>query len=147
MTDKETAERLDAILAEDNNWSSSRKLTEMVKALRDELYPPRPKPGTVVWWRWTNRSAVRDWSIGQVDKTGKGVYVDIYSLKIAEWKYIEAKPARILAPDEVAVKVPPVKSWGGIAVLHVQVRSPQGGVTFSDRTITRAEAERMETTE
>jgi len=110
-----------------------------LKSLAEVLDPPRPEPGTVVWWRL---KPDEPWEIGFVDcdrriedKTG-----NTYPMEYSEWL-----PARILAPDEVAVKVPPVSSWNEYEAEHINVwaQFPNGNDELL-RTITRAEAERME---
>ena len=70
--------------------------------LADELAPPRPAPGTVVWWRWDD---MPDWHIGQVSEDGKGIAWRIFSWDkhVASWDHIEWKPARIAGPGQVIV--------------------------------------------
>jgi hypothetical protein len=108
-----------------------------ILALADELDPLYPEPGTVV---------VRDGVYGLMfDKDGLVYCVEEGSGAVSG--YIHGwKPARILAPDEVAIKVPPVSEW--------PEESTKIGWYFADGSafvhgdiITRAEAERMEATE
>ena len=68
-----------------------------------EKDPPRPEPDTWVWWRYLGEE---QWFPGVVKIDGVEDH-DNYP----DWDEIEWKPARILAPDEVAVKVPPVSEW------------------------------------
>ena len=149
MTNKEIAERLDKILAADNNWSSSRKLTEMVKALRYELDPLLPTPGTIVWWRYGLRPDSNKWlgwNLGIANARGEIIRIDGHTLRVSEG--VKWKPAHILASDEVAVKVPPVSQWGprvtSIEVFLKYWQTHEDGMITKAKSITRAEAECME---
>jgi len=113
-----------------------------LKSLAEVLDPPRPEPGTVVWWRYDAPLATKDWSLGKAYENGVFIFGDDSPVR---GEHIEYKPARILAPDEVAVKVPPVSSWNEYEAEHINVwaQFPNGNDELL-RTITRAEAERME---
>ena len=136
MTEREIADRIRATLTVHSDLDLWR--------LADELDPPRPKPGTVVWWRWTNRKCERGWSIGQVADNGRGVCIDIYSFKVsAEWRYIEWKPARIAGPMQEIVDIPPVSEWPDDVGSITQRMIPHRSRT-SHTIITRDEAARRE---
>jgi len=149
MTDKEIAERLDTML---KHKVGSFKLGEEIMKLRDELAPPRPEPGTVLRWRIEPGTAVwwrmdgGEWQTGIISANEQIVdaEIDAYELGEVEWK-----PARILADDEVRVRVPPVSEWPDEAEeLHCDSWFANRGKRFMRRskgiTITREEAERME---
>jgi len=134
MTNKEIAERLRKIM----NMYSVDKLQQ----LANELDPPRPEPGTVVWWRYPDDG---EWFPGVAKPDGVEDHSDY-----PDWDEIEWKPARILAPDEVAVKVPPVSEWPNEA-FRIDSEPYYRMQGWSKKTIgqyvtliTRAEAESME---
>jgi hypothetical protein len=132
MTHKEIAEQLRNM----PSCSASGELVykERCVELADKIDPPKPEPGTVVWWRLRNTDD--DWSIGEV--LGKG------GVSGLPWGEIEWKPARILAPDEVAVKIPSVSEWPSTWA-ELRWEPTYNANEISRRTIiTRAEAERME---
>lgn len=112
---------------------------EEQRKLADELDPPRPEPGTVVWWRYKEGTY---WWLAEIAKDGKGLRWPSRTIPFEE---IEWKPVRILAPDEVAVKVPPVSEWPPLSVGLALMYYPDNGHHEGyKRLITRAEAERME---
>lgn len=136
MTNKEIAERLDDAI-------------EAIRELRLEFDPPKPEPGTVVWWRYPTKP---EWQLGLIDTTGDRVIDEsgFYHTK----REMETKPARILAPDEVPVKIPPVSEWPklfgrlhavSIVMSYVFIED-EGTEEHIDGSeiITRAEAEAME---
>ena len=143
MTDKEIAERLRKLI---DGTSNGIVLSEAIQKLADELDPPRPEPGTVVWWR---SKTMREWKIAKVCRINlaekqllgiRNMNATFISLEDIEWK-----PARILAPDEVAVKIPPVSEWPEKCDAITWVyREPDGALCHYDPIITREEAERRE---
>ena len=100
---------------------------------------PRPKPGTVVWFR---TPSLVEWRIGEAQLNGvfePGTYL------LKRWERIEWKIARILADDEVAVKVPPVSEWPEDAwVIEAAYTIKGGDARFFAEIITRTEAEARE---
>lgn len=126
MTHKEIAERGRRILSQTDR-NADDKYRELVE-LFDELDPPRPEPGTGLWWRyWRDGGA---WKLGIVEEFGDGV-VDSEQ-EFHGWGDIEYKPARIAGPMQEIVDIPPVSEWDGAESIYVR------------KAITRAEAERME---
>ncbi len=128
MTNKQIAERLRT------------RVTDHYDAVRlaDELDPPRPEPGTVV----ENCFGTAPYGIVSHENDGNVIVLTIHGA----YNYNEQwKPARILAPDEVAVKVPPMWDWptGGESIDAVY-ETNMVGTTYYDTIITRVEAERME---
>lgn len=107
MTHKEIAERLREIAGYDKppHRQTRRELTE----LADTLDPPKPEPGTVVWWRYSTPEDATSWRLGAVHTDGQIYAFDSTAPRL--WNHIDYKPARILAPGEVAVTVPPVSEW------------------------------------
>ena len=107
--------------------------------IADKYDLPRPKPGTVVWWRYIRFCA--DFAIGVVAAHGDGV-IDSEP-EFHEWRHIEYKPARIAGPLQEIVDIPPMSEWpdGGEA-LCMYIGSDPGPVVW--RIITRAEAARRE---
>lgn len=77
--------------------------------LADELDPPRPEPGTVVWWQDTE--GLSDPTLGMVNEFG---CIEIFgTTKELEFDEVTWKPARILAPDEVAFPLGVAKAIAG----------------------------------
>jgi len=77
-----------------------------LNSLANELDPPKPETGTVVWWK---RHDYTKWNLGYVADRQYGVVplndeigFDDYYLP---WADVEWKPARILDDDEVAIPV------------------------------------------
>ena len=132
MTKKEVANRL-------REMADMYHPDEML-SLADTLDPPKPKPGTVVWWRKPGE----EWALGVALPYG----VTPVNALTACWNYsdgIEYRPARILADDEVAVKVPPVEEWTPNATaIGIYMSYGDSGVVKLREVITRKEAERME---
>ena len=139
MTNKEIADRIRATLTVHSD-------PELAK-LADELDPPRPEPGTVVWWR------------GSVDDTWHLGCVVVYGIVPADninacwnwgFKGLEWKPARIAGPMQEIVDVPPVSEWLVDAVdmtlsWNRRVRDGKVPVPIPYKTIiTRDEAARRE---
>ncbi len=142
MTDKETAERLRKLI---DGTSNGIVLSEAIQNIADELDPPWPEPGTVVWWRGMARGASKEWKLGEA---GYGRVYQFGSSHGIPLGTIEWKPSRALASDEVAVKVPPVSQWGprvtSIEVLLKYWQMGEEGMIIKEKLITRAEAVCME---
>ncbi len=137
MTNKEIAERLRAITDRVEKLLGAGGLVTEIKQITDELDPPIPEPGTVVWWRYThNRSP--GWYLGECEELGVYHFGSDY---LVQWAEIEWKPAFIRASDEVVVKVPPIDEWPErIHALCWQWQSQPA----ENIIITRDEAELME---
>ncbi len=106
MTHKEIAERLRGIA--EREGVPYRQTIRGLNAieLANELDPPKPERGSVVWWScWDG-----PWTIGLMHMDGSDIIVrdDGSHVNIDEVKW---KPARICAPDEVPVKILPVSEW------------------------------------
>lgn len=104
MTNKEIAERIDIAMGS-TEYDGHGGVFQQLRALRNELDPPKPEPGTVVWWRHVPKDGVNgvivDWTTGvAVVDNNAGIYSQYgwYA-----WDEIEWKPARILKPGQVAV--------------------------------------------
>lgn len=91
MDDKKLVDRLREALKYDG-------YNRMVADIIEELDPPRPAPGTVVWWR---RGPQDNWILGIVDGESYGV---MHMTGLVPFDDVEYKPARILAPDKVALE-------------------------------------------
>jgi hypothetical protein len=96
MTHKQIANRLREII----QGEGPRPYTQL-ELLADELDPPRPEPGTVVWWRYKYAGGPEYKYLGIVEDSGEGI-IDA-GQEFREWGDIEYKTAHILAPNEVAV--------------------------------------------
>jgi hypothetical protein len=111
--------------------------------LFNELDPPRPEPGAVVWWRVTNDDK---WHLGTT--TSYGIVPADNHTSCWNWDIngLEYRPARILADDEVAVQVPPKFPDGSDeASLRWHYESNYDWMTdYAGVSITRAEAEARE---
>jgi hypothetical protein len=140
MTNKEIAARLRSVAKLESSGSITKS---RLHEIADELDPPRPEPGTVVWWKFGTDDD--EYRIGQVNDSGTGVRGVYWNSTPAYWKHIDYKPARILAPDEVAVKVPPVEEWTPNATaIGVYMSYGDSGCVKLRDVITRAEAEARE---
>ena len=139
MTDKEIAERLRKIMADYGDMGE-------LQELADELDPPRPEPGTLVWWSYANDTArkhlgyVSDRQYGVVPLNEKPGFDDYY----VPFEQIEWKPARILGLDEVVVKVPPVSEWPGDSETLITLFEGEKRAHRHRDVITRADAARRE---
>jgi hypothetical protein len=135
VTNKEIAKRLRYIA--ENGLTDSFLFT-----IANELDPPNPEPWTVVWIRW-RREAYAEWKLAQVNEvSGVDLFGTIGEFPLEE---LEWKPARILADDEVAVKVPPVSEWPEDAwVIEAAYTIKGGGARFFAEIIHRTEAEARE---
>jgi hypothetical protein len=110
--------------------------------LFNELDPPYPEPGTVVWWRVTNDDK---WHLGTT--TSYGIVPADNHTSCWNWDIngLEYRPARILADDEVAVKVPLVREWPEDAIeIYGEYDCAGGDRPVGLTIITRAEAEARE---
>ena len=137
MTHKQIAERLREII----QGEGPHPYTQL-ELLADTLDPPRPESGTVVWWRWYND---QEWRIGQVNNEGDGIRGLYWNSAPVSWERIEYHPARILADDEVAVKIPLVEEWTPNATaIGVYMSYGDSGCVKLRDVITRAEAEARE---
>jgi hypothetical protein len=142
MTHKEIANRLREIIQGEGPHPYTK-----LELLADTLDPPRPEPGTVVWYK----ASEKDWAVGiageyfdtEIDRRIDVIYDGTpapFMLSACKWK-----PARILADDEVAVKVPPVEEWTPNATaIGVYMSYGDSGVVKLRDVITRKEAKRME---
>ena len=139
MTNKEIAERLREIATARAFTMENR---QAVEDIADTLDPPRPEPGTVVWWNYDRAKHDLEWKIGIV--TDDGLLIVAADGDKHFLHHTITKPARILAPDEVAVKVPPVSEWPEWAQDIEWRYGGEVGCTLHRPIITRDEAERME---
>jgi len=141
MTNKEIAERLRKIVDRQEKLLGAGGSVTEIRQIADELDPPRPEPGTYVWWRYTHNRSL-GWYLGEYRESGVDHFGSVY---LVPWSDIEWKPARILADDEVAVKVPPVEEWtpNATAIGIYMSYGDSGCVKLRD-IITRAEAEAQE---
>jgi len=108
-----------------------------------ELDPPKPEPGTVVWWKFPQ---MRKWEIARIHQAGNTL-PGIYDLRgnFVPMGDLQWKPARILGPRQVAVDVPPVSEWPeDVTWIAVDWVSVDGHVRTMQELIHREEAERME---
>jgi hypothetical protein len=137
MTNKQIAERINKAL----KAYPEPGLREAMQSLRNELDPPRPEPDTYVWWRYThNRSP--EWYLGECRESGVDHFGSDY---LVPWSEIEWKPARMLADDEVAMKVPLVREWPEDAIeIYGEYDCAGGDRPVGLTIITRAEAEARE---
>ena len=106
MEEKEIAERLREILDADDELFVAKN---SIQKLIDELDPPKPASGTVVWWRENEGQA--EWQIGMVASgthvlAVDGEYINYFDLESIQWE-----PARIIVDDEVEVKILPENEW------------------------------------
>jgi hypothetical protein len=137
MTNKEIAERLRGEIRHAEKMTGA--TLGSMWAVADELDPPRPRPGMAVWWR---KGDDDQWRLGFANPSGIYRYSTMHSMMFEPFDDIEYKPARILADDEVAVKVPPVSEWPQYAKELFAMYDDDDGVPFT--IITRAEAEARE---
>ncbi len=138
MTHKQIANRLREIIQGEGPHPYAQ-----LELLADTLDPPRPEPGTVVWWRYKYAGGPEYKYLGIVEDRGEGI-IDA-GQEFHEWGDIEYRPARILADDEVAMKVPPVREWQRkFRELEINVFTPGTGDIYHRKIITRAEAEAQE---
>ena len=141
MTNKEIADRLRGLI---DATSNGIVLSEYIQRIADELDPPRPSPGTVVWWRHIPRDGVIvDWTTGVVVPDNKAGIYSQYGWYA--WDEIEYKPARIAGPMQEIIDIPPVSEWPektDDVNIWAQYTSGLRGEVL--KRITRAEAKRRE---
>ena len=89
MNKTDIAKRLRGLAIRSHN-EGKHQTADHITELADELDPPRPEPGTVVWWR---KDVGDEWRIGTVYSGGVEFGTSSYS-----WDEIEYKPARIAGP-------------------------------------------------
>ena len=133
MKNEEIAKRLREILRQGNHNAE-------IARLADELDPPHPDPGTVVWFPL-------DEECGVVAENGKGVYTS--EGEFVEWKDLQegTKRVRVLAPDEVAISIGTARAIISEGPQYNRQLRPCFAVEARatlEKAITRAEAERME---
>jgi hypothetical protein len=134
MTHKQIANRLREII----QGEGPHPYTQL-ELLADTLDPARPEPGTVVWWRACGGET---WALGMCYGRQGCESIGVADLYQTRYRFsdIEYKPARILAPNEVAVDMRTLKR------LREYIRSEQRANmrNLIDIIIEQAEAERME---
>lgn len=119
LTNKEIAQRLRE-LDESGNWGG-------VQDLADELDPPLPEPGTVVWWAHANDTGRQ--YIGYAVHDGVASLHHPESVRdhyVAKWDRIEWWPARILEPGQVAVDREELRNL----IQHLRIQSWHGWVDY-----------------
>ena len=121
------------------------RLSKLVRDYADELYPPRPTPGTIVWWQDTE--GLSDPVLGQVTEYG---FIEMFGTRKALGRReVKWWPARIAGPMQEIVDIPPVREWPmsatAIQMFYVDKNrrflSPVGAI---GRVITRDEAAHKE---
>ena len=142
LSNKEIANRLREIIQGEGPHPYAQ-----LELLADTLDPPRPEPGTMVWWRACGGET---WALGMCYGRQGCESVGVADLYQTRYRFsdIEYKPARILADDEVAVQVPPTQTWGH-RTTDVEIVLRYWDVQNEDHServqlITRAEAQRRE---
>ena len=138
MTNKEIAERLRDM----SNRIGSLTQSSLAE-LADELDPPLPEPGTVVWWQ--DDEGLGDPTLGQVNEHGCiEMFGTIRELELSEVKWW---PARIAGPMQEIVDIPPVSEWPEDSeTLTTLFEGEKRALRYRD-VITRTEAARREAEE
>ena len=121
------------------------RLSKMIRDKADELDPPRPEPGTVVWWR--DAEGLGEWSLGQINNNRKVEFFGAW--KELDLEAVQIKPARIAGTMQEIVGIPPVNEWPltatAVQMFYVdktrRFLCPVGSI---GRVITRDEAARRE---
>lgn len=93
--------------------SNGMALSKEIEWIAGQLGPPKPAPGTVVWWRFfyeDESEADDEWHIGIIAEGPNTIHTKGFSVSFDE---IEWKPATILQPGQVPVDVPDVDEWPG----------------------------------
>ena len=137
MTNKETAERLRKLI---DGTSNGIVLSEAIQNIADELDPPRPEPGTVVWWR--DAEGLGEWCLGQINNNRKVEFFGAW--KELDLEAIQIKPARIAGPMQEIVDIPPVKDWPEYALTYYAAFMDAGEAIDPVIILTRDEAARRE---
>ena len=85
------------------------RLSKMIRGKADELDPPCPEPGMIVWWRYPH---VRNWQIAKVHQAGDQL-PGIYNLRgvFVTMSDVQWEPARIPGPMQEIVDIPPTREW------------------------------------
>ena len=131
MTEREIADRIRATLTVHSDPDLAR--------LANELDPPRPEPGTVVWWQ--DDEGLGDPVLGQVNDLG---FIELFGTKDKASIYsVKWWPARIAGPMQEIVDIPPVSEWPDDVGSITQRMIPHRSRT-SHTIITRDEAARRE---
>ena len=137
MTEREIAKRLRGVAkAPTLNIEGRRELT----LIADELDPPRPEPGTVVWWR--DAEGLGEWSLGQIHNTRKVEFFGAW--KELDLEAVQIKPARIAKPMQEIVDIPPVSEWPEYALTYYAAFMDAGEAIDPVIILTREEAGRRE---
>ena len=140
MTEKKVADKIREIAnAPTLSIEGRRELTR----LANELDPPRPEPGTVVWWRG---SVVDTWHLGCAVVYGIVPADNINACWNWDCRGLEWKPARIAGPMQETATIPPLDQWPEDSE-YCEVAIVFDGHTNSRRVqhaIDRKEAERRE---
>ena len=138
MTDKERAERLRKVATAPTLTIEGR---QALVEVADELDPPRPEPGTVVWW--TDDEGLGDPVLGQIDAYGHielfGTTDTVIARDVKWW------PACIAGPMQEIVGIPPVKDWPEDSETLITLFEGEKRAHRHRDVITRAEAARRET--
>ena len=139
MTHKEIAERLRDLI---DGTSNGIVLSESIQCIADDLDPPLPEPGTVVWWR--DAEGLGEWSLGQINNNRKVEFFG--ACKELDLEAIQIKPARIAGPMQEIINIPPVSEWPGNAgqILAMYCTVTSARVAPLIQVITRDEAARRE---
>ena len=139
MTHKEIAKRLRGLI---DATSNGIVLSESIQRIADELDPPRPEPGTVVWWQ--DDEGLGDPALGQVNEHGCiEMFGTIRELELSEVKWW---PVRIAGPMQEIVDIPPLREWPDNAdYAELRLHYGRGEMTTNVRFgITRDEAARRQ---
>jgi hypothetical protein len=141
MTHKDIAERLREIIAYQQDPHTR------MEELADELDPPRPEPGTVVWYKFTREPAwslKERWRLGIVTVEGDALWTVTHDLVLL--CDVEYKPARILADDEVPATVPSIRAPFDYLILkwHYVCNGRDWGTADAGVRLTSDDVERME---
>ena len=133
MNQKEIADRIRATLTVHSDFDLIR--------LADELDPPRPEPGTVVWWRV---AADDTWRLGCVVAYGIVPADNINACWNWDCRGLEYKPARIAGPMQEIVDIPPVSEWPEYGDTLITLFEGKAKALRYRDVITRDEAARRE---
>ena len=118
------------------------RLSKMIRDKADEIAPPRPTPGTIVWWQDTE--GLLDPELGQVNKYG---FIEMFGTgKALGRREVKWWPACIAGLMQQIVDIPPVIEWPKTATaIHLFYGSMDARFICSiGRVITRDEAARRE---
>jgi len=105
MTNKEIVERLRKMSVSIAGRDMPTAMA--IEAFANELDPPRPEPGTIVWWQ--DAEDLSDPVLGQANEYG---FIEMFGTgKALDWREIKWWPARIAGPMQEIVDIPPVSEW------------------------------------